>query len=57
MIEAGLQQEINYVMTQARNNRLEFVTVEHLLLALLNIDEVVTFYALSVLMLMSCVVS
>jgi len=43
MIEAGLQQEINYVMTQARNNRLEFVTVEHLLLALLNIDEVVTF--------------
>lgn len=30
-------------MTQARNNRLEFVTVEHLLLALLNIDEVVTF--------------
>ncbi len=43
MIEAGLQQEINYIMTQARNNRLEFVTVEHLLLALLNIDEVVTF--------------
>jgi len=25
MIETGLQQEINYVMTQARNNRLEFV--------------------------------
>ncbi|BBB24550.1 ATP-dependent Clp protease ATP-binding subunit ClpA, N-terminal [Isorropodon fossajaponicum endosymbiont JTNG4] len=43
MIETGLQQEINYVMTQARNNRLEFVTVEHFLLALLNIDEVVTF--------------
>ena len=43
MIETGLQQEINYVMTQARNNRLEFVTVEHLLLALLNIDEVATF--------------
>ncbi len=43
MIETGLQQEINYVMTQARNNRLEFVTVEHLLLALLNIDEVITF--------------
>ncbi len=42
MIETGLQQEINYVMTQARNNRLEFVTVEHLLLALLNIDEIVT---------------
>ncbi len=43
MIETGLQQEINFVMTQARNNRLEFITVEHLLLALLNIDEVVTF--------------
>ena len=43
MIETGLQQEINFVMTQARNNRLEFVTVEHLLLALLNIDEVVSF--------------
>jgi ATP-dependent Clp protease ATP-binding subunit ClpA len=43
MIESGLQQEINFVMTQARNNRLEFVTVEHLLLAMLNIDEVVTF--------------
>jgi len=43
MIESGLQQEINFVMTEARNRRLEFVTVEHLLLALLNIDEVVTF--------------
>ncbi len=43
MIEIGLEQEINYVMAQARNHRLEFVTVEHLLLALLNIDEVVTF--------------
>jgi len=43
MIETGLQQEINFVMTQARNNRLEFVTVEHLLLALLSIDEIVTF--------------
>ena len=43
MIESGLQQEINFIMTQARNNRLEFVTVEHLLLALLNIEEVVTF--------------
>lgn len=45
MIETGLQQEINFVMTQARNNRLEFVTVEHLLLALLNIDEIITFFA------------
>ena len=43
MIDSGLQQEINFVMTQARNNRLEFVTVEHLLLALLNIDVVATF--------------
>ncbi|MDC9714940.1 MAG: ATP-dependent Clp protease ATP-binding subunit ClpA [Gammaproteobacteria bacterium] len=43
MIEAGLQQEINTIMTQARNNRLEFVTVEHLLIALFNIDEVVSF--------------
>jgi ATP-dependent Clp protease ATP-binding subunit ClpA len=36
MIETGLQQEINHIMSQARNNRLEFVTVEHLLIALLN---------------------
>ncbi len=43
MIEQGLQQEINLVMTEARNHRLEFVTVEHLLLALLNMDEVLTF--------------
>jgi len=43
MIEQGLQQEINLVMTEARNRRLEFVTVEHLLLALLNMDEVVGF--------------
>lgn len=43
MIETGLQQEINYVMTKARNNRLEFVTVEHLLIALFNIDEVISF--------------
>ena len=43
MIEQGLQEEINLVMTEARNRRLEFVTVEHLLLALLNMDEVLTF--------------
>jgi len=43
MIEQGLQQEINMVMTEARNRRLEFVTVEHLLLALLNMDEVTAF--------------
>ena len=39
----ALQQEINMVMTEARNRRLEFVTVEHLLLALLNMDEVISF--------------
>ncbi len=43
MIEPGLQQEINLVMTEARNSRLEFVTVEHLLLALLNMEDVVSF--------------
>ena len=43
MIEQGLQQEINMVMTEARNRRLEFVTVEHLLLALLNMDDVISF--------------
>jgi len=43
MIEQGLQQEINLVMTEARNRRLEFVTVEHLLLALLNMGEVLSF--------------
>jgi ATP-dependent Clp protease ATP-binding subunit ClpA len=43
MIEQGLQQEINMVMTEARNRRLEFVTVEHLLLALLNMEEVIAF--------------
>ncbi len=55
MIETGLQQEINFVMTQARNNRLEFVTVEHLLLALLNIDEIVLFCVINAQMLMNCV--
>ena len=43
MIEPGLQQEINLVMTEARNSRLEFVTVEHLLLALLNMEDVESF--------------
>ncbi|WXU00340.1 MAG: ATP-dependent Clp protease ATP-binding subunit ClpA [Catillopecten margaritatus gill symbiont] len=43
MIETTLQQEINTIMVQARNNRLEFVTVEHLLMALFKIDEVVSF--------------
>ncbi|KAA0445266.1 MAG: ATP-dependent Clp protease ATP-binding subunit ClpA [Candidatus Thioglobus sp.] len=43
MIEINLQQEINYIMTKARSKRLEFVTVEHLLIALFNIDEVISF--------------
>ncbi len=43
MIEQGLRQEINLVITEAKNHRLELITVEHLLIALLNIDEVLTF--------------
>ncbi len=43
MIETELQQEINRVMTEARQRKFEFVTVEHLLLALLNMNEVVDF--------------
>jgi len=43
MIEPTLQKEINQVMASARDKRLEFVTVEHLLLALINTPEVVTF--------------
>ena len=35
MIEQGLQQEINMVMTEARNRRLEFVTV----LKFLHLDQ------------------
>jgi len=44
MIEPTLQKEINQVMSSARDRRLEFVTVEHLLLALLNTSEVVVFF-------------
>ena len=44
MIEPTLQKEINQVMSSARERRLEFVTVEHLLLALLNISEVIGFF-------------
>jgi len=43
MIEPVLQKEINQVMASARDRRLEFVTVEHLLLALLNTPDVVVF--------------
>jgi len=41
MIDQKLQHEINIVMTTARNDGLEFVTVEHLLLALINVDEII----------------
>ena len=43
MIEEQLQKEINTVMTEARESRLEFVTVEHLMIALLNMQDVVEF--------------
>jgi len=43
MIEPNLQKEINQVMSSARERRFEFVTVEHLLLALLNIPDVINF--------------
>jgi len=41
MIDQKLQDKINTIMTIARHDGLEFVTVEHLLLALLNIDEII----------------
>ena len=44
MIEPVLQKEINQIMSSARDRRLEFVTVEHLLLALINVPEVTIFF-------------
>ena len=44
MIEPVLQKEINQVMASARDMRLEFVTVEHLLLALINTPDVTIFF-------------
>jgi len=44
MIEPVLQKEINQIMSSARDRRLEFVTVEHLLLALINVPEVTVFF-------------
>ena len=44
MIEQILQKEINQIMASARESRLEFVTVEHLLLALINTPEVIKFF-------------
>ena len=43
MIDLKLQTEINIVMSDARGASLEFVTVEHMLLALINIEDVNTF--------------
>jgi len=45
MIEPVLQKEINQIMSSARDKRLEFVTVEHLLLALINVPEVNVFFS------------
>ena len=44
MIEPILQKEINQIMASARERKLEFVTVEHLLLALLNTPDVIVFF-------------
>jgi len=44
MIEPVLQKEINQIMASARDRRLEFVTVEHLLLALINTPDVIVFF-------------
>ncbi len=43
MLDDKLQQQINKIMISARNNGFEFITIEHLLLALLNTDEVINF--------------
>ncbi len=44
MLDKKLQQEINIVMTAAKSSGLEFVTVEHLLLALTNVDEIINLF-------------
>jgi ATP-dependent Clp protease ATP-binding subunit ClpA len=43
MLELHLQNSINKAMVDARNNKLEFITVEHLLLALIDVEEVMQF--------------
>ena len=43
MLEENLQQNLNQVMIDAKNENLEFITVEHLLLALIRTIEVVEF--------------
>ena len=44
MLNIELQKEINQIMQTAKLQKLEFVTVEHLLLSLLNIEEVLNFF-------------
>ena len=44
MLNITLQKEINQIMQTAKSQKLEFVTVEHLLLSLLNIEEVLQFF-------------
>lgn len=44
MIENNLQKEINAIMADARNSALEFITVEHLLLAVSRLEQVVIFF-------------
>ncbi len=43
MIEISLQKSINAMMIEARKNSLEFLTVEHLLLALLHVEQIEKF--------------
>lgn len=44
MIDTNLQKEIDLTINDARKQRLEFITVEHLLLALLNVQEITSFF-------------
>jgi ATP-dependent Clp protease ATP-binding subunit ClpA len=44
MLELKLQNSINKTMVDAKNKNQEFITVEHLLLALTNVEEVVEFF-------------
>ena len=43
MLDVELQQVINKILTNANIKKYEFITVEHLLLALLDIEEIATF--------------
>ncbi len=44
MIDNNLQKEIDLIINDATKQRLEFITVEHLLLALLNVQEITSFF-------------